>query len=374
MSTVYPSVDPQGLLEYSVVYNDRSVNHMAAIFKNAMRQISHDLTAIYAADILIMIPGGGSFAMEAVARQFASGKRCLCLRNGWFNYRWTQIFEAGAIPASERIIKAKRQAHASEAAFEPAELDEVVAVIKAERPDLVFATHVETSAGMILPEAYLREIADATHQVGGLLVLDCVASGALFVDMRHLGIDLLITAPQKGWSASPGFGLVLLSALAQARLEQSTSRSFALDLKKWQQIMQAYENGGHAYHATLPTDAIMRFACVLQEAQSIGLPLLSERQWELGRRVRSALHAYPSVAATGFQAPGVIVCYCRDDKIQNGSKFAQLGIQIAAGMPLMCDEPADFKTFRLGLFGLDKLTHVERTVECIAAAVAQLDR
>lgn len=373
MSKLFPSIDPQGLLEYSVVYNDRSVNHMSVVFQNAMRQVSTDLRDIYAADALVIIPGGGTFAMEAVARQFAADKRCLCLRNGWFNYRWTQIFEMGAITTNHRVLKARPVHSGSEAAFMPAPLSEVIATIHAEKPELVFATHVETSAGLILSDEYLSELAHATHAVGGLLVLDCVASGAVFVDMRRVGVDILLTAPQKGWSASPGFGLILLGAAARDQLVASQTRSFAMDLKKWLQIMQSYETGAHAYHATLPTDALMVFADVLREAKEIGLQNLSAKQWELGRRIRACLSNFPSVAAEGYQAPGVIVCYCQDDALQSGRKFAQLGLQIAAGVPLMCGEGQDFRTFRLGLFGLEKLKHVDRTVKLFAEALAQIE-
>ncbi|WP_126444423.1 aminotransferase class V-fold PLP-dependent enzyme [Sulfuricystis multivorans] len=371
MPGLLPNVDPEGLLEYSVVYTDRALNHMSAKFQSAMREIARVLKAVYRAEAAIVVPGSGTFGMEAIARQFATGKKCLVIRNGWFSYRWSQIFEMGAIPASTTVLKARRIAAESHSPFVPAPIEEVVATIEAERPELVFAPHVETSSGLLLPDDYLRAVADAVHAQGGLFVLDCVASGALWVDMAELGIDILVTAPQKGWSGPPGAGLVCLGTTALERLETTTSTSFALDLKKWLQIMQAYEKGGHAYHATPPTDALVTLCNVMREAEEYGFEKLRAAQIELGARVRKVLAdaGIKSVAAPGFEAPGVIVCYTDDAELQSGKKFAAQGLQIAAGVPLQCDEPADFRSFRIGLFGLDKLYAVDRTVTTFAAAL-----
>lgn len=374
MPGLLPNVDPDGLLEYSVVYTDRALNHMSVKFQAAMRDISRILKTVYHAAAAIVVPGSGTFGMEAVARQFATGKKCLVIRNGWFSYRWSQIFEMGAIPASTTVLKARRITAASQSPFVPAPIKEVVAAIEAEKPDLVFAPHVETSSGMLLPDDYLRAVANAAHAQGGLFVLDCVASGALWVDMAGLGVDILVTAPQKGWSGPPCAGLVCLGATALARIEATTSTSFALDLKKWLQIMQAYEKGGHAYHATPPTDALVALRDVMCEAEQYGFERLRAAQIELGSKVRRVLAdaGFKSVAAPGYEAPGVVVCYTDDPDIQSGKKFIAQGLQTAAGVPLQCDEPADFRTFRIGLFGLDKLYAVDRTVATFAAALGKV--
>ena len=371
MSSQYPAVDPQGLLEYSVVFTDRSLNHMSQQFQQVMRDISAGLKRTYNASAVAVVPGGGTYGMEAVARQFGNGKKCMVLRNGWFSYRWSQIFEAGRIPAEEIVLKARPVAPGAQQPWVPAPLDEVLASIGQHKPDLVFAPHVETSSGIILPDAYLRAVADAVHAHGGLFVLDCIASGAIWVDMQTCAIDILISAPQKGWSASPCSALVMLGEQAAARIKETRSSSFACDLLKWLQIMQAYENGGHAYHATLPTDSLARFCQSMQETQSLGLEDLKARQWELGRRVRTLMAAsgFPSVAAAGFEAPGVVVSYTDDLLIHNGKKFIEQGLQTAAGVPLMCDEPADFRTFRIGLFGLDKWLNPDQTVQNLELAL-----
>ncbi len=374
MPGLLSNVDPNGLLEYSVVFTDRSLNHMSRSFQGVMNDISTTLKQVYNATAVIVVPGGGTFAMEAVARQFGTGKRCLVIRNGWFSYRWTQIFEMGAIPAESTVLKARPVDDSQHAAFMPAPIEDVVATIEAEKPDVVFAPHVETSAGMILPADYLRAVADAVHSVGGLFVLDCIASGTIWVDMARSGVDILISAPQKGWSGSPCCGLVMLSPLARERIESTASTSFACDLRKWLQIMAAYENGGHAYHATMPTDPLKQFRDVMKETEAFGFEKARAAQQELGDKVRALLvsQGVKSVAAEGFQAPGVVVCYTDDVDIHNGKKFAAVGIQIAAGVPLQCDEPEDFLTFRLGLFGLDKLQNVDRTVEKFAEALNQI--
>ena len=369
MSKQYPTVDPDGLLEYSVVFTDRALNHMSAVFQQVMRDISSTLKRVYAADAVIVVPGGGTYGMEAVARQFATGQKCLVIRNGWFSYRWSQIFESGSIPSQEVVLKARPESSEPQAAWTPPRVEDVLATVERERPALVFAAHVETAAGLLLPDHYLKAVADAVHSVGGMLVLDCIASGALWVDMGALGIDILISAPQKGWSAPPSSALVMLGERAIRRIEATRSTSFAADLLKWLQIMRAYENGGHAYHATMPTDALVRFRDSMLETEADGLERVRERQWALGRGVRTLLaeRGFKSVAAAEFAAPGVVVCHTTDDALPK--KFMGQGVQIAAGVPLMCDEPADFKTFRIGLFGLDKLYDVERSVGNLAKAL-----
>jgi len=374
MAGLLPNIDPDGLLEYSVVFTDRSLNHMSKTFQGVMNDISSTLKDVYKADGVVVVPGGGTYGMEAVARQFAQNKKCLVIRNGFFSFRWSQIFEMGGIPASEIVLKARQTEEGSQAPFAPAPIDEVVATIKAEKPDMVFAPHVETASGMILPNDYLKAVADAVHSVGGLFVLDCIASGTVWVDMKEIGIDILISAPQKGWSASPCAALVMLNNDALALLETTTSNSFACDLKKWHQIMQAYENGGHAYHATMPTDALTAFRDTMLETKAYGFDKVKAEQIELGQKARAMLESkgIKSVAAEGFKAPGVVVNYTTDSAMQNGSAFAAQGMQAAAGVPLMVDEPADFKTFRLGLFGLDKLHNVDRTVANLEAVLNKL--
>ncbi|MFV8834336.1 aminotransferase class V-fold PLP-dependent enzyme [Aquisalimonas sp. APHAB1-3] len=374
MSAQAPGQEPRQLLEYSVVFTDRSMNHMSAAFQGVMRDLSAGLRRVYGAEAAVVVPGGGTWAMEAVARQFATGQRCLVIRNGWFSYRWTQILDTGGIASAATVLKAQPTTAQHPAAYAPPPVEEAVAAIRAEQPAVVFAPHVETSSGILLPDDYVRALADAAHEVGGLFVLDCIASGALWVDMRALGVDVLISAPQKGWSASPCAGLVMLSAAAEERLAQTTSTSFALDLSKWRAIMRSYEDGGHAYHATMPTDSLARFRDTLRETEAAGLETLRERQIELGKRVRGLLseHGFASVAAEGFQAPGVVVCHTDNPALHNGRAFADQGLQTAAGVPLMCDEPEDFRTFRIGLFGLDKLQHVDRTVARLEEALAAI--
>tara|TARA_R110002020_G_scaffold131110_3_gene293244 strand:+ start:12345 stop:13514 length:1170 start_codon:yes stop_codon:yes gene_type:complete len=375
VSSLVPAIDPDGLLEYSVVFTDRSLNHMSAAFQQVMRDISTTLKDVYQAAGVAVVPGGGTYGMEAVARQFAQDQRCLVIRNGWFSYRWSQIFEMGRLPADEIVLKARQTGSDAQSPFAPAAIEDVVAQIHSSKPALVFAPHVETSAGIMLPDDYLRAVADAVHEVGGLFVLDCIASGTVWVDMQACGVDILISAPQKGWSASPCSALVMLSPLALQRIESTTSNSFACDLKKWLQIMQAYENGGHAYHATMPTDALLQFRNTMLETRDYGFAKVKEEQLQLGRAVRALFKekGFASVAAEGFEAPGVVVSYTSDERIQNGKAFAALGLQTAAGVPLMCDEPASFKSFRVGLFGLDKLRNIERTVAHLSDALDALE-
>ena len=374
MPGLLPNIDPDGLLEYSVVYTDRSLNHMSQSFQGVMKGISSTLKDVYNANSVAIVPGSGTFGMEAVARQFVSNKKALVIRNGWFSYRWTQIFEMGDLPSSATVMKARIGSAASESPFAPAPIDEVVAKIREERPDVVFAPHVETSAGIILPDDYLLQLSQAVHEVGGLMVLDCIASGTVWVDMKALGIDVLISAPQKGWSASPCCALVMMSELARERIEDTQSSSFACDLKKWLQIMEAYEGGAHAYHATMPTDGLTRFYEIMLETKEYGFDKVRNEQLALGERVRALLASkgIKSVAADGFGAPGVVVSYTKDAGFQTGKKFAEVGLQIAAGVPLQCDEPEDFQTFRIGLFGLEKLHNIDQTVASLEAALDQL--
>jgi aspartate aminotransferase-like enzyme len=371
MPGLLPDVDPDGLLEYSVVYTDRALNHMAQRFQRVMQDVSATLKKVYGARSAIVVPGSGSFGMEAVARQFAGGKKVLVVRNGWFSYRWSQIFEMGAMPSQTTVLKARPVAAGPKAPFAPAPIDEVVATIRREQPDLVFAPHVETSAGMILPDAYLRAVADAVHAHGGLFVLDCVASGAMWVDMAATGVDVLVSAPQKGWSSTPCAGLVMLGEAARARIDATTSSSFSMDLKKWLSIMETHEKGAIAYHATLPTDGLAQLRDAMRETEAFGFEQARAAQQAIGARVRKLLEARgcPSVAAAGFQAPCVIVSYTERDDFQNTQAFARQGLQIAAGVPLACDEGPDFKTFRIGLFGLDKLKNPDRTVATFERAL-----
>jgi aspartate aminotransferase-like enzyme len=370
-----PDVDPSGLLEYSVVFTDRSLNHMSQAFQGVMRDISATLKHVYRAHSVAVVPGGGTFGMEAVARQFGTGRKCLVVRNGWFSYRWTQIFDMGGIPSQSTVLKARPTRAGRQAPFAPPPLDEVVASIREHRPAAVFAPHVETASGMILPDDYLRAVADAVHACDGLFVLDCIASGAMWVDMEASGVDVLISAPQKGWSSSPCAALVMLSERARIAIEGTTSTSFACDLRKWLSIMEAYEKGGHAYHGTMPTDALRKLRDAMRETERFGFERAREAQAELGAKVRALLaaHGIPSVAAPGFEAPGVVVSYTDDPGIHSGAKFIAHGLQTAAGVPLQCDEPADFKTFRIGLFGLDKLGNVTRTVGNIERALTQIE-
>jgi aspartate aminotransferase-like enzyme len=374
MPGLLPHVDPEGLLEFSVVYTDRALNHMSRSFQGVMKDISAILKDVYKAHSTALVPGSGTFGMESVARQFASGKDVLVLRNGWFSYRWTQIFEMGSIPASSTVLKARKQGSGATAPWAPAPIAEVTATIREKKPAVVFAPHVETASGMILPDDYMRAVGDAVHDVGGLFVLDCIASGAMWVDMKACGIDVLISAPQKGWSSSPCCAMVCLSERARKAIDGTTSTSFAMDLKKWLQIMEAYEGGAHMYHATMPTDALTRLRETMRETQAYGFAKVKAEQEDLGRKVRAVFESrgMPSVAADGYRAPGVVVSYTSDPDIQSGKKFLDEGLQTAAGVPLQCDEGSDFKTFRVGLFGLDKWHHVDRTVKSLAEALDRL--
>jgi aspartate aminotransferase-like enzyme len=374
MPGLLPNVDPDGLLEFSVVYTDRALNHMSKRFQGVMTSISGILKEVYQAHSAVLVPGSGTFGMEAVARQFGTGKKVLVIRNGWFSYRWTQIFDMGHIPSEAIVLKARRTGTDSQSPWIPCPAAEVAAAILQHKPDVVFAPHVETSAGMILPDDYIRTVTDAVHQVGGLFVLDCVASGAMWVDMKATGVDVIISAPQKGWSGSPACAMVMLSERARKAIDATTSTSYAADLKKWLQIMETYEGGGHAYHTTMPTDALVRLSEVMAETRAYGFAKVKQEQQDLGNAVRALFESrgIPSVAADGFKAPGVVVSYTTDPEIQSSKKFLAQGLQTASGVPLMCDEPADFMTFRVGLFGLEKLHHIDRSVAHLATALDQL--
>ena len=374
MPGLLKNIDPNGLLEYSVVYTDRSLNHMSQSFQTIINDVSKSLKGVYNAESVIVVPGGGTYAMEAVARQFATNKKCLVLRNGWFSFRWSQIFERGGIASQEIVMKAQRTSLVPDAPFAPADINDVVDMIKTEKPVVVFAPHVETSSGIILPNDYIRAVADAVHSVGGMFVLDCIASGAIWVDMEDTGVDVLISAPQKGWSSSPAFGLVMLSAKSKQMIPNTESSSFSCDLHKWMEIMEAYENGAHAYHATMPTESIKQFRDTIVETAEFGFENARNKQQELGDKVRQLLekHNFKSVSAEGFQAPGVVVSYTDDKLIQNGSKFSSIGMQIAAGVPLQCDEGDEYQSFRLGLFGLDKLKDVDAAVKRLEDAIEQV--
>ncbi len=364
-------IDPDGLLEFSVVFTDRSLNSMSAAFQNVMRDISGMLCDVYNAHSCAVIPGGGTYAMEAVARQLAENETVMVIRNGWFSYRWTQIFEAAGLPSEEIVMMARRTGNSDTSPFAPAAVEDVVARIREDRPSVVFAPHVETSAGLILPDDYIAKVTEAAHEVGAIFVLDCIASGCAWVDMKALGVDVLISAPQKGWSSSPSAGLVMLSEAGEERVKARTSSSFAVDLGKWLSIMEAYLGGGHAYHATMPTDALRAFRDTMVECRDIGFDALKDAQWKLGDGVRAAMakRGILSVAAEGFGAPGVVVSYTDNPDMQTGKAFAAEGVQIAAGVPLMVGEGDGYKSFRVGLFGLDKLVDPDAAVGRLEAVL-----
>ena len=375
MPGLLPDIDPDGLLEFSVVYTDRALNHMSKRFTGVVQGILATLKEVYGAHTAVLVPGSGTFGMEAVARQFANQEKVLIVRNGWFSYRWSQIFDADkGLGGGAVVCKARQQGTGSQAPWAPCPAEEVAARIRAEKPKVVFAPHVETASGIILSDDYIRTVTAAAHEVGALFVLDCVASGAMWVDMRATGVDVLISAPQKGWSGSPCCAMVMLSERAREAIDSTQSSSFSCDLKRWMQIAEGYEKGQHAYHTTMPTDALVRLSEVMAETRTYGFAKVRDEQIELGTKVRALLESrgFPSVAADGFKAPGVVVSYTTDPGIQSGKKFMEVGLQTAAGVPLQCDEGPDFKTFRLGLFGLDKWHNVDRTVGQLSKALDQI--
>ena len=375
MPGLLPDIDPDGLLEFSVVYTDRALNHMSKRFTGVMQGILATLKEVYHAHTAVLVPGSGTFGMEAVARQFANKQKVLIVRNGWFSYRWSQIFDADTgLGGGAVVCKARRQGDGPQAPWAPCPAGEVAATIRAEKPKVVFAPHVETASGIILSDDYIRTLTAAAHEVGALFVLDCIASGAMWVDMQATGVDVLISAPQKGWSGSPCCAMVMLSERAREAIDGTTSSSFSCDLKKWMQIAEGYEKGQHAYHTTMPTDALVRLSEVMAETRAYGFAKVREEQMELGAKVRALLESrgFPSVAADGFKAPGVVVSYTIDPGIQNGKKFLEVGLQTAAGVPLQCDEGPEFKTFRIGLFGLEKWHNVDRSVGHLSKALDQI--
>jgi len=361
------------LLEYSVVYTDRAINLMSAPFQECMKDISSMLKDLFNAQHVAIIPGSGSFAMEAVARQFGTKKKCLVIRNGFFSFRWSDIFQVCGIPSEETVLKAKVQNDSNEPPMAPVSIEEVVNEIKEKKPDVVFAPHVETATGIILPDDYLKQVADAVHEVGGIFVLDAIAAGTLWADMEALGIDVLITAPQKGFSGPACCGIVLMNDKAKAICSATTSTSFACSLNKWCDVMEAYEKGGFMYYTTLPTDALMAFRQVMLETRdTIGFQAAKEAALKLGTLVRAAMSrsGLPSAAAPGFESPTVVVCYAKSADMV--ARFKANGLQIAGGVPFKCDEPANIMTFRIGLFGIDKLRNVERTAKTFEDALMQI--
>ncbi len=374
MPALRDDIDPDGLLEYSVVFSDRSLNSMSDAFGQVMRDISRIMKTAYGAVSVAVVPGGGTYGMEAIARQFTTDVNVLVIRNGWFSFRWSQIIEAGRLATSTTVLAARQLEDTSDAPFAPVPLDEIIAAIRSEKPDVVCCPHVETSAGLMVPDSFISAVADAVHEHGGLFVLDCVASGTVFVNLEKTGVDVLLTAPQKGWSASPCAALVMMSPHGRARLDDTTSSSFANDLKKWTQIMETYEGGAHAYHATMPTDALRHFRDALIEAEGLGLEALKQAQIRLGEEVRALMdrYSYKSVAADGFKAPSVIVCFAPSAEIKSGKAFVEQGLQIAAGVPLECGEREDYASFRIGLFGLDKLMDIDRTVTNLETALEKI--
>ncbi|MEK9855267.1 MAG: alanine--glyoxylate aminotransferase family protein [Rhodobiaceae bacterium] len=374
MPALRDDIDPDGLLEYSVVFSDRSLNSMSTAFGDVMRDISRIMRNAYGAAAVAVVPGGGTYGMEAIARQFVRDANVMVIRNGWFSYRWSQIIDAGGLASRTTVLAARQLADETDAPFAPLPLDDILAKIRAEKPDIVFCPHVETSAGMMMPDDFIAAVTECVHEHGGMFVLDCVASGTVFVNLEQTGVDVLLTAPQKGWSASPCAALVMMSPRARARLDETTSSSFANDLKKWTQIMETYEGGAHAYHATMPTDALRHFRDALVEAEAFGLEALKAAQIRLGQQVRRLLgrYQYKSVAAEGFEAPSVVVCFAPNAEIKSGKAFAEQGLQIAAGVPLECGEREDYASFRIGLFGLDKLSDPERTVAHLETALEKI--
>jgi len=375
-----------GLLEYSVVYTDRALNHMSEPFMGVMKDLHESLTAAYKADAAVLVPGSGTYAMEGAARAFASDGPAVVVRNGYFSYRWSQILATMGKPESEvHVLRARPPAEKvcgcephcgnwskleERPCFAPPPIEEVVAKILETRPRFVAAPHVETSAGIVLPEAYLKEMARASREVGAVFCVDGVASGTAWLDMRDIGIDCYVTAPQKGWSGPAAVGVAMLSERAEARLAETKPTSFVVDLAKWRDVYKAYLGGGHMYHATMPTDAIRLFRDVVHETERFGLDAAEAACWELGAKIRAVLadRGFRSVAAEGFHAPGVAVVHAPSADFAARFK-AHASLQIAAGVPLMVGEPDDYQSFRIGLFGLDKLMNVDLTVHNFATAL-----
>jgi aspartate aminotransferase-like enzyme len=379
---VVPKSDFGQYQEYSVIFTNRALNLMSDPFQKVMRDLNTLLKETYNARKVAIIPGSGTFGMEAVARQFATDRHVMVLRNGWFSFRWTEIFDMGgigkSIPRSHTVLKAQpvnnpddsKDGHVQ---FQPYPIEEVLKKIREERPAVFFAPHVETSTGMILPDDYIRKITQAMHEVGGIFVLDCIASGAIWVDMKDLGIDVVISAPQKGWTGPACAALVMMSERARELMNNTEETSFSISLKRWSAIMDTYEKGGFGYHTTMPTDALRDFHEISVETMKFGIPELKEAQSSLGKQAHEILGSkgLTSVAAKGFQAPGVLVYYSPTG-VENPAmmmKFKNQGLQIAMGVPWRIDEPDGLKTFRIGLFGLDKMGNIPKALHTFEDAL-----
>jgi aspartate aminotransferase-like enzyme len=368
--------------EYSVVYTDRVFNLMSPVFQEAMVTVSTELKACYKAAACVLIPGSGTYAMEAVARQFAWKKSVVIVRNGYFSYRWSDIMHVCELPAHETVIQAK-PVDATEARpqLAPPSIESVVAAIREHKPALVCAPHVETSTGILLSKDYIRALSAATHEVGGLLCIDGIAAGMVWLDMVELGVDVYVTAPQKGWTGPACVGIAMLSEAGVKAAKHSQSNSFCCNLAQWLVVMDEYENKekkgpGFKYYTTLPTDAIMQFRDRILETKKIGYETTQKNMEELGRRVRAELaqRGFKSVAADGWGAPGVVVVYSHIDGAV--AKFKGAGLQIAGGVNWMLGQdkwahPIDptTATFRLGLFGIDKVQNVTECVTRLTKAV-----
>jgi len=374
----------EGLKEFSVVYTDRALNMMSSEFVTVMQDISKTLKEVYNAKYTAIIPGAGTYAMEAVARQFGKARKVMVIRNGYFSYRWTDIFTRCNIPKGEEtILKAFPAEEGDQPQYIPMPIEKVLAAIKAERPDAVFAPHVETSVGMILPDEYIKRVTAAVHEVGGVFVLDCIASGTIWLDMEELGIDALISAPQKGWSGPCCVGIVALSERGYGRVQETEGDSMVTNLKMWCHVMSEYEEGRFKYYTTLPTDALRTFRDVMLETKAFGFAKAKQEQWRLGRLVRSEMRKYgfKGVPIPEYQSPGVVVLYIpktmTDPKKERNffQEFKAEGLQIAGGVPWKLGEPAGRgpkQTFRIGLFGIDKLKNVESTVKTLTSVVKNI--
>jgi len=367
----------KGLKEFSVVYTDRALNMMSDEFVKVMQDISATLKKVYNAKHTAIIPGAGTYAMEACARQFGVGKKVLVIRNGYFSYRWTDIFtRCNIAKGEETVLKACPGEEADQPHYIPMPVEKVLAVIKSEKPDAVFAPHVETSVGMILPDEYIKRVAEAVHEVGGVFVVDCIASGTIWLDMEDLGVDALISAPQKGWSGPCCVGIVALSDRGYARVQERDCNSMVTNLKMWCHVMSEYEAGRFKYYTTLPTDALRTFRDVMLETEAFGFAKAKEAQARLGREVRAELlkKGFKGVPIPKFQSPGVVVVYIPKEMAGRNffQEFKAQGVQIAGGVPWKLGEPATRgpkQTFRIGLFGLDKIMNVDATVKSLTAVV-----
>ena len=361
--------DPAGLKEYSVVYTDRALNHMSTKYCDVAKEVSSTLNEVYNSHRAVMLPGSGTYGMEATARALATDKKVLVLRNGYFSYRWTDIFDQTGIPSDVTVLKGSPVGASSRPQFTPHPLEDVLATIRREKPAVVFAPHVETSTGIKLPDEYVAEVGAAVQEHGGHFVLDCIASGTYWTDMKALNVDVVITAPQKGWTGPACVGLTMLSERATEAVRASKPKSMVLNLSKWLDVAESYDNGGFMYYTTMPTDAITLFRDVAAETKEYGFAKAKEDFILLGQEVRDmmASKGFTTVAADGYHAPGVVVAYTDDPNMF--PKFKSQGFQVAAGVPFMIDEPTGNHTFRIGLFGIDKLYNRARTVSRLAEGI-----